>query len=66
MTTTGLGEEVLCRFCQEEEKTAVHVFCYGEGTVRLKFLQMGEEKVTAGNCVKEPLSRLRSLVKRID
>ncbi|KAJ8914040.1 hypothetical protein NQ315_017559 [Exocentrus adspersus] len=36
MSLMGLAEEATCRFCSEEEETAVHVMCQCEGLARLK------------------------------
>ncbi|CAG9823164.1 unnamed protein product [Phaedon cochleariae] len=44
MSTIGLTEELLCRFCQEKEETAVHILCHCEGLSRLRFLTLSEEK----------------------
>lgn len=62
MKALGLAEDTLCRFCMEEEETAVHVLCHCEGLSRLRFLILGEEKPRARSYTQEPLSRLWSLV----
>ncbi|KAJ8919261.1 hypothetical protein NQ315_003844 [Exocentrus adspersus] len=64
MSLMGLAEEATCRFCSEEEETAVHVLCQCEGLARLRFLILGEENPSASSYTKAPLSRLWSLIQR--
>ncbi|KAJ8914517.1 hypothetical protein NQ315_002790 [Exocentrus adspersus] len=64
MSLMGLAEEATCRFCSEEEETAVHVLCQCEGLARLRFLILGEENPSARSYTEAPLSRLWSLMQR--
>jgi ribonuclease HI len=64
LETMGLAEENLCRFCQEEEETAEHVWCYCEALCRLRFARLGEEKPKAAKYTKGPVSSLWSLIKQ--
>ncbi|KAJ8916729.1 hypothetical protein NQ315_013933 [Exocentrus adspersus] len=64
MSLMGLAEEATCRFCSEEEETAVHVLCQCEGLARLRFLILGEENPSASSYTEAPLSRLWSLMQR--
>ncbi|KAJ8911477.1 hypothetical protein NQ315_010848 [Exocentrus adspersus] len=64
MSLMVLAEEATCRFCSEEEETAVHVLCQCEGLARLRFLILGEENPSASSYTKAPLSRLWSLIQR--
>ncbi|KAJ8921211.1 hypothetical protein NQ315_013683 [Exocentrus adspersus] len=64
MSLMGLAEEATCRFCSEEEETAVHVLCQCEGLAKLRFLILGEENPSASSYTEAPLSRLWSLMQR--
>lgn len=65
MSIMTLTEEAECRFCQEEEETPEHILCQCEGLARARFTQLGEEKPSADRYVKEPLSKLINLIKKI-
>ena len=64
MSTIGLTEELLCRFCQEEEETAVHILCHCEGLSRLRFLTLGEEKPGAQRYTGDLKASLWSLIEK--
>ena len=40
----GLEEDALCRFCQEEEETAIQVLCHCDGLTKVRLPQLGHEK----------------------
>ncbi|XP_073978772.1 uncharacterized protein [Rhodnius prolixus] len=64
MHRMGLADDSLCRFCQEEEETALHVLCQCEGLVWLRMLLLGEEKPRPESFTQESLSSIKSLIKR--
>lgn len=60
-----LKEEAICRFRQVRE-TAEHVLCYCRNISRIMFLELVEENPEAGSYVKEHLSRMWNLHRRIE
>ena len=64
LVTMSLAEDSLCRFCQEAEETAEHVWCHCEALCRLRFARLGDEKPKPASYMEWPVSRLWSLIKR--
>lgn len=62
MFIIGLAEEPICIFCQEVEETVEQILCHWVGLNKVWFLQMGTENLTENSCIKEPLSKLWSLI----
>lgn len=52
-----LAEDYICRFCQDEEETPVHVLCQCDGLARASFLALDLENLRANDYIKEALPR---------
>ena len=44
MSNLGLEKDALCRFCQEEEETAIHVLCHCDSLTKVRLSQLGRAK----------------------
>ncbi|KAK9499414.1 hypothetical protein O3M35_002456 [Rhynocoris fuscipes] len=62
MYNMRLADDDLCRFCLEEEETAVHVLCQCEGLARLRLRIMGDPYPSPCSFMEEPLSRLKAFI----
>uniref|UniRef100_T1I9C7 Reverse transcriptase zinc-binding domain-containing protein n=1 Tax=Rhodnius prolixus TaxID=13249 RepID=T1I9C7_RHOPR len=65
MHCMGLATDSLCRFCQEEEETALHVVCQCEGLVWLRYRLFGKEKLVPTSLSQGPLSDLLRLLRYV-
>lgn len=59
------AEETHSRFCQEEEKTALHMLCEYIALARLRLVWCGMEKPEDISSIKRSASRLWRLIKEI-
>ncbi|KAK9512815.1 hypothetical protein O3M35_001148 [Rhynocoris fuscipes] len=57
-----LADDDLCRFCLDEEETAVHFLCQCEGLARLRHRIMGEPYTSPCSLMEKPLSRLKTVI----
>jgi len=62
MNHLNLAKRSVCRFCQEEEETSEHVLCRCKNLAAVRFEKLGEEEPRADSYIKEPVSKLWSLV----
>ncbi|KAK9512908.1 hypothetical protein O3M35_001219 [Rhynocoris fuscipes] len=52
----------LCRYCLEEEESAVHILCHCEGLARLRFRIFGEAYPQPTSLTESSLARLKRFI----
>lgn len=60
----ALAENIISRFCKEQEKIPDHVLCYREGLASTSFLALGAEIPTTDIYIREPFQRLQTFERR--
>ncbi|KAK9499943.1 hypothetical protein O3M35_002877 [Rhynocoris fuscipes] len=62
MRNLRIVEDDLCRYCLEEEESAVHILCHCEGLARLRFRIFGEAYPQPTSLTEGSLARLKGFI----